>query len=176
MKLSKNWKKVIDRWKYFVLIVSFLLIFFIDNWVEHSDISKSFYDNVLFYLFDYIQLPVVYSLLIVMLLVAFYTDIIRQKEDDINSQAASMIKINSELATLKARSNFLSAMSSFTNSQPSVYAVQLYKFSIRHHLNNISKIKVEHLDGYVKEEINLNALLQLYFVVDKKYLKIFSMH
>lgn len=160
----------LKKWKYIALFFGFITIFVINIWIEKSDEVELLFRNFLGPLLDVPKLSIVYTILIGVLIIAIYSDVIRKYEDDINKQSMAMIKTNKELGLLKARKGLLDIMEVFVKSEPHVYAVQLYNFKIKHYLSD-TKIKVQYIDGYVEEEIDLNAMAQTYFTIDKRIYK-----
>ncbi|PEB73294.1 hypothetical protein COM89_23215 [Bacillus thuringiensis] len=151
-------------------------VFIINVWMENA--TDNLYANWLKPVFDY-KFEFVYVLLAVPVIYLFVDLIMQNKDGDINNlkekndQLEEQLKEETkglwrhfkDLNRFNVKENLLSAMKTFVDNETHVIAAQLYEYTIKESSKQTS-VKVSHLDGYVAEGEELNALLQEYYYLD----------
>lgn len=159
MKITKT-----SAWIYGVLTILLLL----NIWVEHSTVSEDLYGGILSKV-DEAHLPISISILIFIGLVVMHIDRIRAKdaekeklEEQMNNQMEMIIRANLQLSEYRMRDLLIDLFQRFVTIQPYVLGVQLYEYTISNKAGT-GKVRIDYLDGYVRETEELNAAQQVYY-------------
>jgi hypothetical protein len=165
--------------KYTYIVLSLLFILLFDLWVENSTQAKSFYKNWLQPFLDDWKISVFWLMLPMVAIIILIRNWSNRKEEEIEglkttleSEMEILVHANTELSKYRLEDNMSKFLSRFVNRYPFVIAVQLYHFS-EQHLNLDTTFKASFNDGKAVEGVNINAIHQLYYKVESKYVRRF---
>lgn len=136
-------------------------------WVENSDVASGFFADYIKPIFDDWSIPVIWTVIGLLALRQFYMGRINDLESVMKNEMELQIKANKQLASYRRKELLQNFIRSYVEREDAVHAVQLYKYTVKRRNGEIF-FKVEHVDGYVHEGIELNALGQIYFHLDKQ--------
>ncbi|QWU16796.1 hypothetical protein SAMN04487895_11189 [Paenibacillus sophorae] len=156
----KRWLSV---WGFFIAFGLFLAF---DLWKNYSPNASEFFTKWVKPVFDTWRLPVVVYLFLTIGLIQFFRDRIGKLENESNEELSLYIKANRHYSNFRRLELLQSVIRKFVEHQESVDAVQMYKYEIKKRINEII-VKVKHVDGFVYEGVELNALGQIYFHVER---------
>lgn len=151
-------------------------LFVINVWMENDtdNLYAKWLQPILGYKFDFI-----YVLLALPAIYLIHDLVVQNKDGDINNlqeknnQLEEQLKEETkglwrhfkDLNRFNVKENVLSTMKTFVDNETHVIAAQLYEYTIKESSKQ-TFVKVSHLDGYVAEGEELNALLQEYYSLD----------
>jgi hypothetical protein len=161
------------------IYASLLFILFFDLWVENSDQAKDFFGIWIQPFVDEPKFSVVWTILLIVGLIVifkYYLDLkdeeIKELEKTLESEMAILVMANKELNRYRLQENLLYILNRFVQTNPYVSAVQWYQYSEKN-LHGQTKIKLNFQLGSVVEEVNLNAVQQIYYSCNTSDLKSF---
>ncbi|MFZ3578038.1 hypothetical protein [Virgibacillus sp. DJP39] len=165
--------------KYVYIILSLVFILTFDLWVENSNQAQLFYGNWLKPLIDERKISMVWLLLLgVFFIILFRFWLIRKDEEikvlrtKLESEMEILVQANTELSSYRLQDNLSKLLDQFVKKYPYVIAVQLYHF-FEQNLNRNTIFKVNFIDGTVVEDVNINAIHQLYYKSKSRYIREF---
>lgn len=165
------------KYVYIVLSLAFILIF--DLWVENSDQAKLFYENWLKPFIDERKISIVWLLLLGVVFIILFRVWLNRKDEEIDnlrtrleSEMEILVHANTELSSYRLQDNLSKLLDQFVKKYPYVIAVQLYHLS-EQNLNRNTIFKVNFIEGTVVENVNINAIHQLYYKSKSKYIREF---
>lgn len=151
-------------WIYAGLI--FLLSF--DIWTNNSKQAEYFYRDGLKWLDD-TKISLVWAVLAFVGLLIWYIERLQIKEQEkdelkekMKSNMEMLVMSNQELSGYRMRDLLVELFRRFVSTQPYVLGVQLYEYSILNK-SGFGTVKLNFIDGYVGETIDINAAQQLYY-------------
>lgn len=83
-------------------------------------------------------------------------------EEKLNNEMQMLVAAHLQLSNYLTRELLVTAFSRFVTKEAYVHAAQLYKYHVHHH-RGLTTIRVNYIDGYVTEHIDLNAIQQVYY-------------
>lgn len=164
-----------------MLYIYFGLIFvlFFDLWVENSEQAKNFFGNWIKPITDEPKFSLVWTILAVVAIFIMFKYILDTKEEEkkelektLESEMGILIMANKELSNYRLQDNLMSILNRFVHQNSYVNAVQWYQY-VENNYQGQTKIKINFQYGAVSEEINLNAIQQLYHYCDTSILRKF---
>ncbi|ASN04358.1 hypothetical protein CFK40_04715 [Virgibacillus necropolis] len=165
--------------KYIYIILSSVFILIFDLWIEHSNQAQSFYVDWLKPFIDERKISIVWFLLLVVFFIILFKFWLNRKNDEINnlktkleSEMEILIHANSELSNYRLKDNLSKLLNHFIKKHPYVIAVQLYQF-LEQNLNRNTTFKLNFIDGTVVEDVNINAIHQLYYRSESRFINEF---
>jgi len=165
--------------KYVYLILSLVFILIFDIWVENSSQAQLFYENWLKPLIDERKISIVWLLLPLVVFIILFRFGLNRKDEEIidlrtklESEMEILIHANTELSSYRLQDNLSKLLDQFGKQYPYVIAVQLYHFS-EQNLNRNTIFKVKFIDGTVVEDVNINAIHQLYYRSKSSFIREF---
>lgn len=168
MKKIPLWIRVL-----FIIIGTLVLVAYplaLNIWLEHD--SDGFFAALNG--FYYFNMPMIFVLIFVAFPVTGTIYILRQwREAELNYEAGleqrGKILINkyNELKEFQTRKIVSEALATYCKNHTIITAAQIYNYSKTPQKNNV-EIKVNYVDGYVKEGTNLNGMIQNTYSVPKK--------
>ncbi|WP_163536385.1 hypothetical protein [Gracilibacillus sp. YIM 98692] len=155
--------------RYVYLIISVLFIFGLDLWVENSPLASKFYDNLLRPIMDEGKIHFIWLIATVVILSIIWRKQVIDKNDNIqnlknklNSEMEILIQANMQLSKYRLKDNISVLLNNFVKSHSYAIAVQMYEFQeIKVNRKTIYKITLD--EGVVTENININAVQQIYY-------------
>jgi multisubunit Na+/H+ antiporter MnhG subunit len=116
-------------------------------------------------------------------------DIIDDKNKDLKTETKTLWKYYSELSKYEKDKTIHTLLEAFVNSNEYVCGIQIYTFKLfsskiafpylqlskQNKQKHIRTIKLNYLNGYVREQEDLNAIAQSYYAFDKELLNQFSL-
>ncbi len=155
---------------HWLVLGSAITLFILDLWIEND--SDSFYFNT--FLGDLLGFD--FPFIITFLLVIFCILVARLRGEEYKAiladKARTFMELYDDLQEMQWRNSVEKAMERFTKNEPYVLAAQLYRYSFKHYHHHV-KVQANHVSAYVSEGIELNALVQIIFQIDKKLYKQF---
>lgn len=158
---------------------SLLFILFFNLWVEYSQQAKDFYGSLISPYIDEPNFSVVWTLLIVVAMVIIFRDKLDKKEQErsdlqktLDSEMGILIIANKELNRYRLQDNLINILNMFVQKNAYVSATQWYSY-IENNYQGKTKFKLNFQDGVVAEEVNLNAIQQLYYCCNSSVLREF---
>lgn len=153
------------------------LLFAIGLWSNYSDQAKTFGERYIAPILDY-EFPVIFTFLFLYyLFVAFYDYSksivskkdaeLTEKDNEMKDELAVAIKLNKQYSVFRKKELLQGTIKSFVNDQPYIQAVQVYSYNINH-IGRQTRIKLKYNTGYIEEGVDLNAMDQAYYSLDKK--------
>lgn len=159
------------------LALLFILLF--DLWVENSKEAQSFYGNLVKPILDEPKFSVVWTILIIVaLIIGFRESLVNleQEKDELkkvlDSEMAILIMANKELNQYRLQDNLIMIMERFVRRHSFVSAVQWYSYNENNHQGN-TNFKFNYQYGSVVEDVNLNAIQQIYYQCDSVMIRDF---
>ncbi|WP_126429931.1 hypothetical protein [Brevibacillus marinus] len=171
---------------YLIVFAIFQLAFLLfsllgDIYIEHG--PSTFFQGVI--RFINFPVPLFICLIIAVLCVAciFYMfqyqqGRIAEYEEEAKDNARTLMNSYRQLNEMSLKRDLRDVMKKFTKNEPYVWAVQLYESSIKmlkQDGKNKTMVQINHVEGFVTEGVNLNALLQQYYVFDADVYKEFQL-
>lgn len=144
-----------------------------DLWLEHGS-DKAY--AAIEWIYD-LKLPLI-SLLIPVIFFVFATVFIYRKmeqdrtkyEEVVNEQGQILIQKYHELREYQFKQVLSIALESFCKKHTEITAAQIYSYSKTSRSKSIT-VKVNYIDGFVKDHTTLNGMIQQYYEIDKKLYK-----
>lgn len=165
--------------KYVYIILSLVFILIFDLWVENSNQAQQFYEYWLKPFIDERKISMVWLLLPVVVFIILFRFGLNKKDEEIKdlrtkleSEMEILVHANTELSSYRLQDNLSKLLDQFVKKYPYVIAVQLYHFS-EQNLNRNTIFKMNFIDGTVVEDININAIHQLYYKSKSRYIREF---
>ncbi|MFD2044657.1 hypothetical protein ACFSTA_08125 [Ornithinibacillus salinisoli] len=165
------------RYVYVLLSLIFVLIF--DLWIENSEAAKLFYKNWVKPILDDSRIPIVVLLLPVVVFVIVFKYWNDKKDEEIDelkkkleSEMEILVHANTDLSKYRLQDNLSILLDQFIQKHPYVIAVQIYHFQ-EQNMNRNTTFKINFIDGTVVEDVNINAIHQLYYISKSKYVSDF---
>ncbi|MBM7602781.1 hypothetical protein JOC75_000751 [Metabacillus crassostreae] len=165
--------------KYVYLIISLVFILIFDLWVENSNQAQLFYENWLEPFIDERKISIIWLLLPLVFFVILFRFALNKKEEEIidlraklESEMEILVYANTELSSYRLQDNLSKLLDQFVKRHPYVIAVQLYHFS-EQNLNRNTIFKLNFVDGTVVEDVNINAIHQLYYKSRTRFVREF---
>jgi hypothetical protein len=159
--------------------LSLLYFLFFDLWVEHSEQAQNFFGNWIDPFIDEPKFSLVWTIILISGLVAVFQKILDSKEQEkeelertLDSEMAILVMANKELNSYRLQDNLTTILNKFVQRHPYVSAAQWYQYSENNHHGH-TNFKLNFLHGTVEEDINLNAIQQLYLSCDAATLREF---
>lgn len=159
--------------KFLKYIIAALFIGALQLWGENSEVAEGFFDSYIEPIFDKLSIPLVWFVIPLLALLEYYKGRISDLESDMNNEMELQIKANKQLSAYRRKDLFHNFIHSYVEREDAVQAVQLYKYTLKRKFGEI-EVKVEYVDGYVHEGIGLNALVKIYYHLDKSIYKEFK--
>lgn len=151
------------RISFTVLILYGIVLKISELWFEE------FYKHWLQKYLEY-KVPTIFFVLISFVLLSlvsnYYKKKIEKLKEQIENKAATLAYTYEELETYKQFETLRDEMARFIAKEEYVHAVQLYRYTMKHHGDKVI-FKVNHVDGVVHEQIPLNAMMQVYYSIDR---------
>ena len=161
------------------IYASLIFILFFDLWVENSEQAKSFFGIWIRPFIDQPKFSLVWTILIVIGVIVLFKnkfDIIEKEKADLEkmleSEIGILIMANKELNHYRLQDNLMMILNRFVQQNPYVNATQWYHYVENNHQGQ-TKIKLNFEYGFVGEEVNLNAIQQLYYHCDTSIIREF---
>ncbi|WP_033827773.1 hypothetical protein [Bacillus andreraoultii] len=161
------------------IYASLLFILFFDLWVENSEQAKKFFGFWIEPLVDEPKFSVVWTILIIVAIIIYFKNKIDEKEEDrrelektLESEMAILVMANKELNKYRLQDNLMIILNKFVQQNAYVNAVQWYHYE-ENNIHGQTKFKLNYQYGSVVEEVNLNAVQQIYYQCDTSTLKEF---
>ncbi|EOO79275.1 hypothetical protein IC7_01407 [Bacillus cereus BAG1O-1] len=162
--------------KYLITSIVLLCLFVINIWMENATekLYEKWIEPVLGYpiQFTYVLLGGAAIYTIVDLMFQNKEDKInnlegqvQQYEEQLKEETKGLWRHFKDINKFKVQENVLEVMKTFVNNETNVIAAQLYEYTIKESSKQTA-VKVSHLDGYVAEGEELNALLQEYYYLN----------
>ncbi|RYG71355.1 hypothetical protein EU245_14370 [Lentibacillus lipolyticus] len=146
-----------------------LFILFFDLWVENSEQASNFFGNWIKPFIDEPKFSLVWSVLAIVAIVVLFKYILDAKEEEkkelektLESEMGILIMANKELNSYRLQDNLMSILNRFVQRYSYVNAAQWYQYVENNHQGQ-TKIKLNFQYGAEAEEVNLNAIQQLYY-------------
>ncbi|MDR6555517.1 hypothetical protein [Paenibacillus qinlingensis] len=154
-----------------------LLLFAIGLWSNYSEQAKTAGEKFIAPLLDF-KVPIIFSFLILYYLcVAFYDyskgivnkkdEELAQKDEEMKEELSIAIKLNKKYSAYRRSELLLHTIQTFVNDQPYIQAIQVYNYEIKH-MGNKTRVKIKYQNGFIEEGIDLNAMDQAYYLLDKR--------
>lgn len=148
---------------------SLLFILFFDLWVEYSEQASNFFGSWIRPLIDQPSFSLVWTILIIVALIVLFKYISDAKEEEkmnlektLESEMGILVMANRELNSYRLQDNLTSILNRFVQQNSYVNAAQWYHY-VENNYQGQTKIKLNFKYGSVAEEVNLNAIQQLYY-------------
>lgn len=154
------------------LAIISIILFCLDLWKNYSDVAESTFKNWIAPVFDTAKISLVYYLIVTAFLIVYHKDRVKKLEEEATDELQLQIKANRKLSEYQRRDILHSYLQKFVSYQSAVHAVQMYRYTIKKQ-QDVVIFKVEHVNGFVDEGIELNALEQIYFRVDREVYRAF---
>lgn len=176
------------QWWNFLITLSVLLISIGFSYFASADTSnpEGFYAK---FLKDYFEQPipvifVLFTILIIITINEFFKaslkeEIIKLKGDikqyrELTKDKSLDILINlKDMQKLHKKEKLRELIKSYACRNPYVLAVQIYGFNLKH-TAKCTEYRVNYLDGYVRDDEEVNAITQSYYKVNRKIFKSFA--
>lgn len=178
LNLSKKWK---FRLKYLsILMISFILMstfvlypLFINVWISNASdklysLIQSIYDK---------ELSVIYLVLIFSLLICFlywvyirYKQEIEKFEQEKRETSRTLLRKYNELKEFDESRTLSIIMQRFCMKHDLVFAIQIYSYE-NIPSNNSMRCKIKYVDGFVKDKVDLNGMIQQNYYLNKNIYK-----
>lgn len=173
------------------LITTLVSLGFANIAPESISESSNFFDKILFYLFkNEIDFNLNWAIIIILcwlvlaIFHAIYSPIIENKEDankklelelkdvknDLKIDAGKLLSRYSDLTKFKIKDVLNDSIKKFTDSKHIIESAQLYKYTYIPS-KDCTIIRVKYSGGYVKEQININAIMQSYYTIPTNILE-----
>lgn len=159
--------------------IALLFILLFDLWVENSEEAQGFYGHLVKPILDEPKFSVIWTVLIIVaLIIVFRERLVRldQEKDELkkvlDSEMAILIMANKELNQYRLQDNLIMIMDRFVRRHSFVSAVQWYSYNENNHQGH-TNFKFNYQYGSVVEEVNLNAIQQIYYHCDSALLRDF---
>ena len=136
-------------------------------WSNNSDVAEGFFDTYIEPIFDKWSIPLVWTIFALFAVRDFYIGRINELEVEMKEEMELQIKANKQLSSYRRKELLQNFIRSYVEREDAVHAVQLYRYTVKRRIGEIF-FKVEHVDGFVHEGIELNALGQIYFHLEKQ--------
>lgn len=156
-----------------------LFILFFDLWVENSEQASNFFGIWIKPFIDEPKFSLVWSVLAIVAIVVLFKYILDAREEEkkdlektLESEMGILIMANKELAGYRLQDNLMSILNRFVQQNSYVNAAQWYQYIENNHQGE-TKIKLNFQYGSVAEEVNLNAIQQLYYYCNTSTLRKF---
>jgi len=91
---------------------------------------------------------------------------IKHKEDLLLAKAGSLMDKYNDLQQYQEKETLLKHLKRFTLNKPVIHSAQLYRYS-KKIFNDETLVKVNYINGYAIEGIDINALIQTYYHIPK---------
>lgn len=181
MKYNSNQKKLIKIIIFTLVMQVFLFAFntIVNLWVSHG--ASPFYEELKTLMNYSVPLGAVLAIsviifLVVAVMVYYHNQVIERYEDEKKDSERAIIRSFKELNEYQVQNELYDFMKQFTRSNSYIWAIQLYNFDTKFYkVNRRTVTRVNHIQGYVYEDINLNALQQHYYYYDADLYKEFSL-
>jgi len=161
------------------IYASLLFILFFDLWVENSEQAQKFFGVWIKPFVDEPKFSVVWTVLLIVALVVLFKYILDVKDEEkkelektLESEMAILVMANKELNRYRFQDNLMAILDRFVQKNPYVSAVQWYHYTEKN-LHGQTKFKLNFQYGFVVEEVNLNAVQQIYYSCNTSTLKAF---
>lgn len=184
--IFKNRIKINPTSNYIILIISTLISLSMSTVAPNSiDQNSSIWDVFLFYMFKQSiikDLKLAYVIFVIWFILAFLHGLysptldsqdneierlnkeLTETKKDLKSEAGLLLTRYSDLTKFKIKDVLQENLRKFIESKYSIESAQLYKYTYIPEKNNII-IKVEYSGGHVKENVNINSIMQSYYSV-----------
>jgi hypothetical protein len=123
------------------------------------------------------KMSAIYIIFILVLAIAFCSFIYRQfdkeKESyrqELRDMGISILKKYEELKDLDMKKILVEIMEKFANMHAPILAIQIYRYQ-EIAKKKVITVKVNYVDGYVKEKHDINGMIQQYYHMNKKLYK-----
>jgi hypothetical protein len=150
-----------------ILLLALVFVIWLDLWKNYSTEAESFFKSVIAPIFDKTKIPLVYYLLASAFLVVFHRDRVKSLQEEATNELELQIKANRQLSEYRRRDVLYTFLKRFVSAQPAVHAVQMYQYTVKKQ-QDVVIFRVKHINGFVDEGIQLNALEQIYYRVDRQ--------
>ena len=151
-----------------------------------SSQSKGFFVVHVKSILEY-KITVIFALVILLLFLSITQYLREQLEKDMNTlkeenkEYRDIIKDKSlnilvnlkDMQRLHKQDNLREFIKNYTNRNPFVIAVQIYRFNIKHS-RSFTEYRVNYVDGYVRENEEVNAITQTCYKIGRRIFKQFS--
>ena len=158
--------------RYIIPIIGFTLVKLVfDFWMENGSgcLYKWFeihlpsaFTNLLYFSFIVLMFLFIYTTMR-----SYYLREIEIRDEKLKDEARIIWERYSDLYRYKTNDVIQKVMDQFLQNEPYVLAVQLYEYSIKY-IEQEVVFKITHRYGRVNEGIDINAMSQTYYRVDKK--------
>lgn len=163
-----------------VLLVSTIAT---NMWFEYSDKAESIYNNYVGPVLDETELPLFVTVLIVVTVILIAAAIYKHRtnqliernqelEEQSNSEMQTLISANKQLSDYRFQENLETIFRKFVSRNKYVQAVQSYLFEEKNR-GKKTIFTLKYLAGAVCEGVNINAIHQMVFPVNRNDLKEF---
>lgn len=180
-------KKAIDNVKNLVSImfnpyspITILIVSFFINVISTSTNSPNYIKNLSSS--DNIK-RIQYIIILWLIITVFYTtwkkqidimsekignlkETINEKQRHIEQNAGVILNKYGELAKFNKKQRFYDVLKSFVDNNTLVQSAQLYSYSMKVENSNIVKIRLKLEEGYTYENVDINGILQSYFLLE----------
>ena len=168
-----------NRMKSIYVLSSLVFILIFDLWVENSQQAQLFYERWVQPIIDEPKISFVWFILFLVFFILFFRYWGNRKEEEIDSlktkvesEMEILVQANTDLSRYRLRDNLSLLLEQFIQRHSYVIAVQLYTF-LEQNLNRNTIFKVNFINGTVVENVNINAIHQLYYKTNSKSLREF---
>lgn len=160
----------------FITIAAFILVVYpllLNIWLEHD--SDGFFSKINgFYTKD---IPLIFVLIIASIAIYAYAYIYRQwqesennYEQELEQKGKILINKYNEIKNFQIMKVVSQTLETYCKNHTVITAAQIYNYSKTPLKNNI-EVKINYVDGYVKEGINLNGMIQNNYHINKQLYK-----
>ncbi|HFU7081009.1 hypothetical protein [Bacillus thuringiensis] len=169
------WGKVI-LWILAALLSGFVLVIFPilkDLWMEHG--SDQTFESIKWiyetkFPLIYMALPIAFFIACTVYIYQQYKKATDEYAQETTEQGKVLLKKYHELRELQFKQTLSLTLEDFCKTHTEITAAQIYKYSKIPRRKSVL-VKVNYVDGFVKDQTNLNGMMQKYYEINKNVYK-----
>lgn len=181
-------KRFAKLWFGVLVIALILIITMIIGYFTSYDSAqpKGVFQTHIMPILDY-KITVIAALAILLIFLSVTEYLKEQQKEELNTlkeenkEYRAIIKDKSldllinlkEMQKLHKQDKLREFIKNYTNKNPYVLAVQIYRFNIKHS-RSFTEYRVNYVDGYVSDDEEVNAITQTCYRINRKTFKLFS--
>lgn len=181
-------KRFAKLWLGVLVIALILIITMIIGYFTSYDSAqpKGVFQTHIMPILDY-KITVIAALAILLIFLSVTEYLKEQQKEELNTlkeenkEYRAIIKDKSldllinlkEMQKLHKQDKLREFIKNYTNKNPYVLAVQIYRFNIKHS-RSFTEYRVNYVDGYVSDDEEVNAITQTCYRINRKTFKLFS--